>query len=235
MDDRNGHGTHVAGTAAGNTYGVSFCNTIDNSCRLCAIKVLNGNGSGTWGGVAAGIDKVATDCQNLQGKCVLNMSLGGGPNTTVENAVKGAVAKGVTVVVAAGNSNADACNHSPARVPEAITVGSTTKDYTTSSFSNYGPCVDTWQPGSAITSAWRNSDTSTNTISGTSMAAPREYHTVILPFNYDNMLYLSSCLTTSFCLVVLFPNLILLQMPLVLLLLSLVKDLPHHPRKFKVS
>ena len=104
----------------------------------------------------------------------MNMSLGGGPNTTVENAVKNAVSKGVTVVVAAGNSSADACNSSPARVPEAITVGSTTSTYGTSSFSNYGSCVDIWSPGSSITSAWIGSNTATRTISGTSMASPCE-------------------------------------------------------------
>jgi subtilisin family serine protease len=105
------------------------------------------------------------------------MSLGGGASTTLDNAVSGAIGKGVTFVVAAGNGNTGgkaqpACNYSPARVPNAITVGSTTSTDARSSFSNYGTCVDVFAPGSSITSSWYTSTTATNTISGTSMASP---------------------------------------------------------------
>jgi serine protease len=155
--------------------GVAHCNTSENGCELCPIKVLNSGGSGSYAGVIAGIDKTASDCQSLNKKCVLNMSLGGGKSTQVNTAVNNAVAAGVTVVVAAGNDNRDACNYSPASAENAITVGATTSFESTASYSNYGSCVDFWAPGSSIKSAWINSDTSTNTISGTSMASPSEY------------------------------------------------------------
>ena len=175
MNDGNGHGTHVAGTAAGHTYGVSYCSTTEIGCKLCAVKVLTAGGSGSYSGVAAGIDHTAANCQAQGKKCVLNMSLGGPSSTTLDNAVKNAVEAGVTVVVAAGNESTDACTKSPAGAESAITVGSTEESYSTSSFSNYGSCVDIWQPGSYIKSAWIGSSTSsTRTISGTSMASPRE-------------------------------------------------------------
>ena len=175
--DGNGHGTHVAGTTVGLTYGVAYCNTSANGCELCPIKVLNSSGSGSYSGVIAGIDKTASDCQSLTGnplnkKCVLNMSLGGGKSTQVNTAVNNAVAAGVTVVVAAGNENRDACNYSPASAENAITVGATTSAESTASYSNYGSCVDFWAPGSSIKAAWIGSNTATRTISGTSMASP---------------------------------------------------------------
>ncbi|OII60362.1 serine protease [Streptomyces sp. CC53] len=161
--DGHGHGTHVAGTVAGSAYGVA------KKAKIVAVRVLDNNGSGTTAGVVAGIDWVT---QNAVKPAVANMSLGGGADTTLDNAVRNSIASGVTYAIAAGNSNANASNYSPARVTEAITVGSTTSSDARSSFSNYGSVLDIFAPGSSITSAWNSSDTSTNTISGTSMAAP---------------------------------------------------------------
>nr|BFE89150.1 hypothetical protein GCM10020093_117520 [Planobispora longispora] len=120
-------------------------------------------------GVIAGVDWVT---QNATGPSVANMSLGGGASTALDDAVRRSVAAGVTYVVAAGNSARDACTASPARVPEALTVGATTSGDTRASFSNYGRCLDLFAPGANITSAWSTGDTATGTISGTSMAAP---------------------------------------------------------------
>src|SRR5206468_1205266 len=103
---------------------------------------------------------------------VANMSLGGGASSALDTAVNNSINDGVTYSIAAGNSNADACTQSPARVPNAITVGATTSTDARSSFSNFGTCVDIFAPGSSITSSWNTSDTATNTISGTSMATP---------------------------------------------------------------
>lgn len=162
-NDCNGHGTHVAGTVGGTTYGVA------KNARLYAVRVLGCNGSGSNSGVVAGIDWVAG---NHVKPAVANMSLGGGASTATDNAVQNAINAGVTMVVAAGNSNANACNYSPARAANAVTVGSTTNTDARSSFSNFGTCVDIFAPGSNITSAWYTSDSATNTISGTSMASP---------------------------------------------------------------
>lgn len=161
--DGNGHGTHVAGTVAGTSYGVA------KKAKIVAVRVLNNSGSGTTAQVVAGVDWVA---RNAVKPAVANMSLGGGANTTIDSAVRRAIAAGVTFAVAAGNSNANAANYSPARVTEALTVGSTTNTDARSSFSNYGSVLDLFAPGSAIPSAWHTSDTATNSISGTSMASP---------------------------------------------------------------
>ncbi|GAA4942681.1 S8 family peptidase [Actinoplanes utahensis] len=161
--DCNGHGTHVAGTVGGSTYGVA------KAVRLVGVRVLNCSGSGTTAGVIAGVNWVT---QNAVKPAVANMSLGGGASSTIDTAVRNSIASGVTYAVAAGNSNANACNASPARVPTALTVGSTTSTDARSSFSNYGTCLDIFAPGSSITSAWYTSSGATNTISGTSMAAP---------------------------------------------------------------
>jgi subtilisin family serine protease len=161
--DGNGHGTHVAGTVAGNSYGVA------KKAKIVAVRVLDNSGSGTTAQVVAGIDWVA---QNHSGPSVANMSLGGGADSALDTAVRNAIASGVTFAVAAGNDSANASNYSPARVSEAITVGSTTSSDARSSFSNYGSILDIFAPGSSITSAWNSSDTATNTISGTSMATP---------------------------------------------------------------
>ncbi|GAA0474351.1 hypothetical protein GCM10010361_43360 [Streptomyces olivaceiscleroticus] len=161
--DGNGHGTHVAATAAGSSYGVA------KKAKIVAVRVLNNAGSGTTAQVVAGIDWVT---KNHSGPSVANMSLGGGVSTALDTAVKNSIASGVTYAIAAGNSNADANTSSPARVPEAITVGATTSTDARASYSNYGSRLDLFAPGSSITSAWRTSDTATNTISGTSMATP---------------------------------------------------------------
>jgi serine protease len=161
--DCNGHGTHVAGTVGGTTHGVAKGVTIH------PVRVLGCNGSGTNSGVIAGMDWVAA---NHVKPAVANMSLGGGASSTTDTAVANMVNAGVTVVVAAGNDNANACNYSPARAPSAITVGSTTNTDARSSFSNFGSCLDIFAPGSSITSAWHTSTSATNTISGTSMASP---------------------------------------------------------------
>ncbi|MEU8068604.1 MULTISPECIES: S8 family peptidase [unclassified Micromonospora] len=161
--DCNGHGTHVAGTVGGTKYGVA------KGVRLVAVKVLNCSGSGTTAGVISGVNWVTS---NAVKPAVANMSLGGGASTTLDNAVANSINSGITYALAAGNSSANACNSSPARVASAITVGATTSTDARASYSNYGSCVDIFAPGSSITSAWRTSDTATNSISGTSMASP---------------------------------------------------------------
>lgn len=162
-NDCNGHGTHVAGTVGGSTYGVA------KGVQLRAVRVLNCQGSGSNSGVIAGVDWVTS---NHASPAVANMSLGGGASSALDTAVSNSIASGVTYGVAAGNDNLNACNYSPARVANAITVGSTTSTDARSSFSNFGTCLDIFAPGSSITSSWNTSDTATNTISGTSMATP---------------------------------------------------------------
>ncbi|CAM5626004.1 S8 family peptidase [Streptomyces fumanus] len=161
--DGNGHGTHVATTIAGTTYGVA------KKAKIVAVRVLNNSGSGTTAGVIAGIDWVTA---NHSGPSVANMSLGGGVSTTLDTAVRNSIASGVTYAVAAGNSSTSASTSSPARVTEAITVGATTSTDARASYSNYGSVLDIFAPGSSITAGWYTSDTATNTISGTSMATP---------------------------------------------------------------
>jgi subtilisin family serine protease len=131
--------------------------------------VLNCRGSGTTASVAAGIDWVT---QNAERPAVANMSLGGGPDAVLDQAVQNSVAAGISYSIAAGNSNQDACRFSPARAPDAITVGATYLDDGKAGFSNFGTCLDIWAPGVGITSAINASDTATASFSGTSMAAP---------------------------------------------------------------
>jgi subtilisin family serine protease len=161
--DCNGHGTHVAGTVGGSTYGVA------KSAMLRGVRVLNCNGSGSTSGVIAGVDWVRN---NRIDPAVANMSLGGGVSSALDTAVNNLANSGVAIAVAAGNSNANACNSSPARAANAITVGSTTSTDARSSFSNFGTCLDLFAPGSSILSSWYTSNTATATLSGTSMASP---------------------------------------------------------------
>jgi subtilisin family serine protease len=166
--DCQGHGTHVAGTVGGLTWGIA------KAVTLKAVRVLDCNGSGTNSGVAAGMDWVTA---NHVKPAVANMSLGGGASTAIDAATNGMINAGVTVVVAAGNGDflgraQNACNYSPARVANAVTVGATTSTDAKASYSNYGTCLDIFAPGSSITSASHSSATGSKVLSGTSMAAP---------------------------------------------------------------
>ncbi|GAB4086231.1 serine protease [Myceligenerans cantabricum] len=164
--DCAGHGTHVAGTVGGSSYGVA------KDVDLVAVRVLNCSGSGTYDGVIAGIDWVTSD-HGAGEPAVANMSLGGGFSQAVNDAVATSIADGVTYALAAGNDyGANACNTSPASTPEAITVGATQNNDARASYSNIGTCLDLFAPGTNITSAWYTSSSATNTISGTSMATP---------------------------------------------------------------
>jgi hypothetical protein len=141
------------------------------SVAIVPVRVLDCSGSGSTSAVIAGIDWVVA--HHVAGTpAVANMSLGGGRSSALDIAVQNGVRDGVVFVVAAGNSNANACQTSPAGEPLAVTVGSTTSADARSSFSNYGSCLDVFAPGSSILSAWFTSTTATNTISGTSMASP---------------------------------------------------------------
>ncbi|WP_030676142.1 S8 family peptidase [Streptomyces sp. NRRL B-1347] len=162
-EDGNGHGTHVAGSIAGTKYGVA------KKARVVGVRVLNNQGSGTLSGVIAGIDFVT---RNARKPAVANMSLGGGANATLDQAVRNSIASGVTYSVAAGNSGQPASGTSPARVAEALTVAASDRGDAKPAFSNYGLSVDLFAPGVAIKSASNANDNATATLSGTSMAAP---------------------------------------------------------------
>ena len=166
----SGHATHVAGTIGGTTYGVA------KNVTIVSVRVLNCSGSGTADQVIAGIEWVTA---NAVKPAVANMSLGTkSVVSSIDDAVSASIASGVTYVLAGGNSNTDACTTSPADVPDAITVGATTKTDSRASYSNFGTCIDLFAPGGdtttagGITSDWNTSDTATNVISGTSMATP---------------------------------------------------------------
>jgi subtilisin family serine protease len=161
--DCNGHGTHVAGTVGGRTYGVA------KAVQLVGVRVLDCEGSGTTAGVISGVNWVTS---NAIKPAVANMSLGGTASTTLDTAVSNSIAAGITYAVAAGNDNANASTYSPARVASAITVGATTSTDARASYSNYGSSLDIFAPGSSITSAWYTGTSATSTISGTSMASP---------------------------------------------------------------
>ncbi|MEU6740053.1 S8 family peptidase [Streptosporangium sandarakinum] len=163
--DCHGHGSHVAGTVGGSSYGVA------KGVTLVGVRVIGCNGAGAYGDVIAGVDWVAADHAAGQ-KAVANVSLGGPFSQALNDAITGAIDDGVVFAVAAVNAHSDSCEFSPAGTPAAITVGATTNADARASYSNYGPCVDVFAPGSDITSTWIGSNTATNTISGTSMATP---------------------------------------------------------------
>ncbi|MFC4335276.1 S8 family serine peptidase [Salininema proteolyticum] len=162
-EDCNGHGTHVAGTTAGSTYGVA------KEATVVPVRVLDCGGSGSFQGVMDGIDWVA---QNAQQPAVANMSLGADNSSSLNDAVDNAVASGVPFAIAAGNSNNDACNNTPAGANDVITVAASDSSDGKASFSAWGSCIEVFAPGVSITSAWYTGDNATNTISGTSMASP---------------------------------------------------------------
>lgn len=174
-DDCNGHGTHVAGTVAGTTFGVS------KSATLIPVRVLGCDGNGTLSGVIAGLDWIAANHPS-GAPAVANMSLGSGASSILDSAVNNLINRGITVVVAAGNSADSACNYSPARVPAAITVAASTINDQLAWYSNHGSCVDLIAPGSSITSAWISSDAATAVLNGTSMASPHVAGSIVALF-----------------------------------------------------
>eukprot|EP01006_Ploeotia_vitrea_P028640 TRINITY_DN61302_c0_g1_i1.p1 TRINITY_DN61302_c0_g1~~TRINITY_DN61302_c0_g1_i1.p1 ORF type:complete len:405 (+),score=40.97 TRINITY_DN61302_c0_g1_i1:53-1267(+) len=164
--DGNGHGTHVSGTIAGQTYGVA------KEANLIAVKVMSDKGSGSSSNILAGIDWVVGNVKKTNKVSVANLSIGGGFSQTENDAIKSATDANIVMVVAAGNEDSDACDTSPASEPSAITVAASDDKNKRASYSNWGSCVDVFGPGSDITSTWIDSPDATNTISGTSMASP---------------------------------------------------------------
>ena len=165
VQDCNGHGTHVAGTVGGTTYGVA------KGVTIIPVKVLSCDGSGSDSSVIAGIDWVITN-HPTGTPAVANMSLGGEPSDVLDSAVQAMIDDGITVVIAAGNEAQPTCSVSPARVPAAITVAASEIDDDDADYSNFGSCNDLFAPGSAILSAGITSDVALATKSGTSMASP---------------------------------------------------------------
>ena len=163
-NDDNGHGTHVAGSLGGTRYGVA------KGISIIPVKVLDQFGSGSYAQIIAGIEWAIA--HHTTKPAVGNMSLGGGVSAVLDDAVRKAIADGIVMCLAGGNATSDVSTASPARVAEAITVGSTTKTDELSSFSNFGAGIDLLAPGSAIVSAWHTGVNDINTISGTSMATP---------------------------------------------------------------
>lgn len=161
--DCNGHGTHVAGIVGGRLYGVA------KQVMLVPVRVMDCAGVGTVSGLISALEWVGNTKQR---PAVANVSMGGIASNALNAAVAALVAKGVTVVVAAGNKGMDACKASPASAPNVISVGATTKEGALANYSNFGPCVNIFAPGFEVVSAWHTSDSATKTLSGTSMASP---------------------------------------------------------------
>jgi hypothetical protein len=163
--DCHGHGSHVAGTVAGSTFGFA------NQATIVPVRVLDCYGSGSTSGVIGGINWMIN--HHVAGQpAVANLSLGGAYDYATNDAIERAVADGITVVVAAGNESTDSCTKSPASAPNAITVGATASDDSRAFYSNFGACIDIFAPGSSIISAGISSTTATAQMSGTSMASP---------------------------------------------------------------
>ncbi|KAG0365498.1 hypothetical protein BGX24_004128, partial [Mortierella sp. AD032] len=162
--DQNGHGTHVAGTIGGTKYGVA------KAVKIVGVKVLDANGSGSTSGVVAGMDWVAANA--VSGKSVVNMSLGGGKSAAIDDAAARLYAKNIPLIVAAGNSDDDACDGSPAGAANTFTVGASDRYDAPAYFTSWGACVEIFGPGVDITSAWIGGTSAKKTISGTSMASP---------------------------------------------------------------
>jgi len=162
-DDCDGHGTHVAGTIGGSTYGVA------KDVKLVAVRVLDCEGSGSYSAIIAGVDWVTAHATL---PAVANMSIGGPTSQALDDAVSRSIAKGVTYAVAAGNDDRDACSQSPADTPAAITVGAVDRNDRRARFSNFGSCLDLFAPGVRIKSASNSSNAATQIMSGTSMASP---------------------------------------------------------------
>jgi len=168
--DCNGHGTHVAGIIGSHHYGVA------KKAQLFSVKVLDCDGEGTIDGILEGADVILNTASQRPGRRgVINLSLGGDKSAVIDLMVSVFKASGLVVVLAAGNSGKDACDFSPSgagRNNNVLTVGASDIADKRPQWSNYGECVSITAPGAAITSTWFTSDTSINTISGTSMAAP---------------------------------------------------------------
>ncbi|KDQ08935.1 hypothetical protein BOTBODRAFT_117866, partial [Botryobasidium botryosum FD-172 SS1] len=164
--DGNGHGTHTAGTVGGNGFGPA------TAANIIAVKVLSDSGSGSNSDVIAGVNWAVSNAASSGRPTIATLSLGGGAYQPLDDAINSGISRGVHFTVAAGNSNADAINYSPARVANAITVGAVDYNNAKASFSNYGSIVDVHAPGVGVTSAWIGSANAQNTISGTSMSTP---------------------------------------------------------------
>lgn len=162
--DCNGHGTHVASLAVGKDFGSG------KKSNLIAVKVLGCNGSGSYSGIIKAVEWITSTAASSGKISIVNMSLGGPANTALDTAIASSITSGIYYVVAAGNSNADACKYSPARVKNAITVAASTITDSKASFSNFGSCVDLYAPGVSLRAAWPNNAFAT--LSGTSMSSP---------------------------------------------------------------